>query len=130
MLYNDENNNNATKNNSFIPLRIQFYEDALADLSAISSECVATMDNDVISTRNVYKNAYLLHVCNEMDELVTDMYEKMTCLKNLLLAENIAHNEIDYERLVNEKIEETRKQREFMQVLSPYILLHTMTNNS
>lgn len=104
--------------------KFELFEDSLSNLSSIVSECKNMTQNDTTRYDNVFRNAYLLTECNEIDHLVQELSNKITNIKNMLMADKISPDDENYECLVNEKITENNKQKRFMEMFGPYMFLY------
>ena len=101
--------------------KFEQFEDSLSNLSSIVSECKDIGEN---TNECVFKNAYLLSECNEIDNLIDELSDKIVNIKNLLMGDVIAQDDDNYEILVNAKIEENKKHKRFMEMFGPYMFLH------
>ena len=103
--------------------KFESFEDSLSNLSSIVSECKdMTEKND--TSECIFKNAYLLAECNEIDNLVEELSEKIINIKNMLMADCVSQDDDNYEALVNSKIEENNKHKRFMEMFGPYMFLY------
>jgi hypothetical protein len=102
--------------------KLEGFEDSLANLSSIASECTELTENNTYNT--VFKGAYFQNECKDIKELIEELSEKMLSIKTMLMADKFSPDDENYERLVNEKIIENNKQKQFMEMLLPYMILH------
>ena len=101
--------------------KFELFEDSLSSLSSLVSECNDMVQN---TNTNMFKNAYLLNECSEIDGLIEDLSNKIATIKNMLMTDKISPDDSDYELLVKEKIIENNKQQKFMEMFGPYMFLH------
>ena len=109
--------------------KLELFEDSLANVSSVSSECRDLIQNRVhrttttttTTTECVFRDAYLLNEAKDINELIEELTGKILNIKNILMADQISPTDVDYKILVDEKITENNKQKRFMEMLAPYM---------
>ena len=112
--------------------KLDSMDSKISYLSTLTSECISLVkyecEDECKECEASLKETYLHQEYNELESLVNELKEKIENLKNLLLTDSICPHEVNYKDLINQKIEENRKQRNFMDAFGPYMLLHQLNS--
>ena len=63
----------------------------------------------------------------EVEELIVELKDKLENIKHMLLMDKMCPGEIDYDEIINKKIQYNENSRRFMDIFGPHMaLFHTL----
>lgn len=104
-------------------------QNTVDEISVMSSECIQ-INQSIIEDYDVYKNVYVQNEFKEINELLTEAYDKLENMRDLFLMDKFEGCG-NYEELTKNRIDENETNRQFMDIFGPYMtLFHLCKNNT
>lgn len=102
-------------------------EEQISQIHILASDCINLVNENKIE--NSKKNIYLNQQYFEVEELLSEIHNKMEDIKYLLITDKLSPGEIDYSQMIDEKIKSNDSYKKFIDIFGPYMALFTAMGN-